>query len=178
MRVNGVLRILLASTLILSASSTAFADKKCDSKIHKQIVLRMSFAYDRGCMFEKLVVKGKSYDDVGPATPKALAVLGWKKTKPAKREEIAMTWITDVLARVGEWRVVFSTNGNSDDFKQKFYEPKTTITDGVLTVRFWRDVTIIGMRRPDTRDFVETQVTFAADGAMTMTDVSTFAEPF
>ena len=174
-----MLRILLASLIVLGASSPAFADKKCDSKIHAKILFRASFAYDRGCMFDALVVKGKSYDDVTAATPKAMAVLGWKKAKDAKREELAMMWITDVLARAGEYRVVYSTNdGNSADFKKRFFEPKTTTKDGAVTIRYWRDETMIGMQEPTTRDFVETEVTFDANGALTVSDVSTFAEPF
>jgi hypothetical protein len=167
------------TAILLGASSSARADQRCDTKIHAKILLRASFAYDRGCMFESLVVKGKKYDDVSAATPKAMAVLGWRKAKVAKKGELAMMWITDVLARVGEYRVVYSTNDdNSEDFKQRFYEPKTEVKDGAVTIRYWRDETVIGMRPPESRDLVETEVTIDAAGAITVTDLATLAEPF
>jgi hypothetical protein len=167
--------VLLATT---ATASTAFADDKCDTQVAKGVSLKGSFAYDRGCMFEAVIVRGKKYADVESATPKAMVQLGWNK-KDAKREDIAMAWITDVLAAWGEYRVKWSTDDDdSDDFKHKFYEPKTTTKDGAVTIKYWRDETRIGMRMPDSRDFVETVVTIDAKGKLTVTDKSTFEEPW
>jgi hypothetical protein len=175
-----VLRILLVTAIVLGASSaSALADKKCDTKIHAKIRLRASFAHDRGCIFQALVVNGKRYEDVTDATPRAMAVLGWRRAKEAKRGELAMMWIADVLARVGEYRVVYTAlDDSTDDFKARFYEPKTVIDDGAVTIRYWRDETRIGMRRPTTRELVETEVTIDRDGTLSVTDLSTAAEPF
>ena len=169
-------RVLLACALITAVASSAHADHDCDVKIKKGIVLHASFAYDRGCMFQSLQVNGKKYDDIDKATPKAMAALGWKKAKDAKKRELAMMWVDDVLARVGEYRVVQSAD--KPEFGKLFYEPKTESKDGAVTITYWRDDTIIGMRQPEFRSYVETEVTIDAKGALTVNDLQSYKEPF
>lgn len=171
-----MMKTVVALAVVLVTASNAVADDKCDTEIAKGIKLKASFAYDRGCMFEALVVRGKSYKDVESATPKAMVQLGWNKADDTKRGEIAMSWVTDVLARVGEYSVVWSAD--KPKFQKVFYEPKTTTKDGAVTIKYWRDVTFIGMQEPTTRDYVETIVTIDAKGKLTVTDKRTFSEPW
>lgn len=171
-----MMKTVVALAVVLATASNAVADDKCDTEVAKHITIKASFAYDRGCRFEALVVRGKQYTDVATATPKAMVELGWTKADDAKRGEIAMSWITDVLARVGEYRLVWKAE--KPKFKKVFYEPKTTTKDGAVTIKYWRDTTVIGMREPTTRDYVETIVTIDAKGALTVTDKRTFSEPW
>jgi hypothetical protein len=172
------MRIVLASFVFLLAfSGIALADPECNHKVHPRITLRASFAHDRGCMFGALVVNGKKFTDVVKATPKAMAVLGWRGANDAKRKQLAEMWVDDVLTRVHEFRYAGTPDAGSE-FEKLYYAQTIEVKNRAVTIRFWRDDTIIGMMEPTHRDFAETEVTIDAKGRMTMTTLRTHAAPW
>jgi hypothetical protein len=166
----------VAPLACLLLAGPANADPDCKSQVAKGVMIKGSFAHDRGCMRNKIYVAGKAYDDATKAAPVALKRLGWRD--PKKRAELAVMWTRKVLTRMNGFSI--SGSGSKPGFKKLHYPLRAQVTkDGGVLVRFWRQGRLRGMIRPKFRFYHETSVTFSPKGEMrSISTLSTHKEKY
>ncbi|MEO8551055.1 MAG: hypothetical protein ABI678_13815 [Kofleriaceae bacterium] len=169
------LLLALPLAVIVALSRPAHACFVVPSLPGIEVEMQGTLAYDAGmiCTLVGIKVGAKTYPDLATATPAGLARLGW--ADPAKRKDLATSWVMAVFVPVlGDPLVTKAEAGFAKVFAPLVVE---TVKDETRA-RFWVDATKFGGMQPTTDfTYVEIELTFAASGALTEKRLRRFEDP-
>lgn len=102
------------------------------------VVVVSGFAYDYGCMHRGLFVDGEWIRGLEAATPRALTAMGWAEMSDDERQDLAATWVEEVVHSLSTSPITRSTETFELEDTPTF-EPieTTTDADGTTIVTLW-----------------------------------------